>query len=94
MKNTSMSRRCFMKSTAAAVSALGLPSIVPSTVLGANAPSDKVNLGVIGYGNMGGGNTGSFLGIPEVRVTAICDIDRNRRNNGKNNIDNRYGNKD
>ena len=40
-------RRAFLKTTAA----LSLPLIVSPTVLGAQAPSERINVGFIGTGN-------------------------------------------
>ena len=37
------------------------------------APSDTINLAVIGCGPMGAGNMGAFLKDPRVRVTHVCD---------------------
>ena len=45
---SSISRRGFLKLGAAAVAA---PMIVPSSVFGQNAPSERVNLAVIGIGS-------------------------------------------
>ena len=57
MMSENTSRRSFLKA-AAAVSAIGVPMIVPSRVLGGpDAPSNKLNIAGIGIGGMGGGNT-------------------------------------
>lgn len=37
------------------------------------APSERLNLAVIGCGPMGGANMGAFLKDPRVRVTHVCD---------------------
>ena len=54
MKNESRSsRRHFIRSSVATTAAISLPWIVPARVLGrdgAVAPSDKITLGVIGFG--------------------------------------------
>jgi len=70
---TSASRRKFMKS--AALSAAGI-MIVPRHVLGGpgyTAPSDKVNVGVVGVGGRGRRNVEALLQLDEVQVTAIAD---------------------
>lgn len=38
------------------------------------APSDQVNLGIIGPGSRGQGDMRSFLRVPGVRFTALCDV--------------------
>ncbi len=54
MKQTaSMTRRGFLKGAATATSALALPALVPATVFGANAPSNRIVMGAIGMGSMG-----------------------------------------
>ncbi len=68
-----VSRRAFLKGTA--VSAAGF-MIVPRHVLGGPgfiAPSDKVNIGVVGVGGRGKENTGDLLQLPDVQVIAIAD---------------------
>ena len=45
MKNHSFTRREFLKSAALASATLALPTIVPSTVLGRNAPSNRITMG-------------------------------------------------
>lgn len=65
-------RRTFLQSTAAglAVSALA------SRRVRAQSPSDQVVLGMIGVGNMGTGRLREFMQHPDVRIGAICDVDR------------------
>ena len=73
-----LGRRHFLKSLLLAGSA---PWFVPARVLGAEgqpAPSNRITLGVVGVGAQGQSDLGAFLRIGEVRVTALCDV--NRRN--------------
>ena len=66
----SMSRRRFASTTAlAALSA----AIVPSRVLGAQAPSNKLNIAAIGIGGMGASNLRALEGET---IVALCDVDR------------------
>ena len=67
-----VSRRAFL----AAGAGFGLFNIVPSSVLGADAPSGKVAMALIGAGSMGCGNMRSFLAFPDVRFLAVCDVNR------------------
>lgn len=70
MKNP---RRKFIKNMA--VSAAGW-MIIPRHVLGGKgftAPSDKVNIGIIGAGGKGRQNAGAFFGLDDVQITAIAD---------------------
>ena len=85
-----VSRRAFL----AAGAGFGLFNVVPASVLGADAPSNQVTMALVGAGSMGMGNMRAFLGMPEVRVLAVCDVNREKRERGKAEVDNRYGNRD
>lgn len=74
-------RRTFLKSSAAA---LGVPTIVPASVLGGAAgpaPSDRVVVGSIGTGDLGRRHhlNNKLLPNKRVQVAAVCDVDRNHR---------------
>ena len=72
------------------------PSILPSSALGragSVAPSDRIVMGMIGVGGMGGGHVRGFLQHADVRVAAICDVREERRQAAKNIVDQRYGDK-
>lgn len=77
MKKINLSRRDFIKKSAL----FGSLSILPShIVLGKNsskglAPSDKVNLAIIGIGNRGRGVLQSMHGTKLCNIVALCDID-------------------
>ncbi len=73
MSERKPSRRGFLVSLATAAA---FPSIVPSTVLGANAPSNKITMGFIGTGNNGTNWLRNFLRDDRVRVTAVCDVNK------------------
>ena len=76
-------RRAFVtdvaKGLGAAAVASGFPAIVPSTVFGAGAPSNRINIGAIGAGRISRGH--DLPGLwkhPEARIMAVCDLDSNR----------------
>ncbi|RME94449.1 MAG: gfo/Idh/MocA family oxidoreductase [Verrucomicrobia bacterium] len=71
MKTT---RRRFLKIQAGALGALALPEIVPASVLGQNAPSNRIAVGCIGVGPQGRGDMRNFLHQNLCRVVALCDI--------------------
>ncbi len=93
-KHRSLTRRGFLKGAAAAGAAAALPAIVPASVLGADAPSNKIVMGAIGVGGMGSGDLQGFLGDSRVHFVAICDVDRNHRDRAKKTVDGRYKNND
>jgi predicted dehydrogenase len=73
------SRRSFLKtSLGGAVGLAWLPDFIPARVLGAAAPSKKINVAQIGCGRMGRNDLGSLLTEPLARVVAVCDLDSNR----------------
>lgn len=74
------------------LSAAATPMLVPSRVFGANAPSKRITIGMIGMGRQARfANLGPFLGFKETQVVAACDVDAWRLDNAKKMIDKHYG---
>ena len=81
-----MNRRQFLQKTTAAGVALGVPAIVPASVLGraakgksrsgVPAPSDRVTVGLIGTGRQGSGNNlqGADLKALGTRILGLLDV--------------------
>ncbi len=90
MEQTTLSRRGFL----AAGAGFGLFNLVPSRVLGATAPSNRVAMAMIGIGWQGGGNMNSFLSCDDVQVLAVCDVNTKKMESAKDRVDKRYGNHD
>ncbi|MFM1768120.1 MAG: hypothetical protein RJA22_649 [Verrucomicrobiota bacterium] len=85
------SRRSFLQHTAAAGLAAGAPFLLPSRVWAADVkPADQLTLGFIGMGTQGRGLMGGYLGRKECRVVAVCDVDTNRREHAKNQVEAHY----
>ncbi len=92
------SRRTFLKNSlslsAGALVFSGAPAIVPSSVFGKNAPSNKINIGQIGCGRIARTHD-----LPETfkndiaRLVAIADVDSYRRDSGKKLIEGWYAKK-
>ena len=72
---TSPTRRDFLR-TASAAAAVSAPYVVPASVFGADAPSNRISVGVIGAGNQGFLDLKLFMEQPDCRVTAVCDVNR------------------
>lgn len=91
-KKKSMSRRKFLHSSAVASVALsGIPYIVPSSVFGQNAPSNRINVGAIGTGRISRGHDLPGVWKHEfAQVMAVCDLDANRVNEAKDLVNNYY----
>jgi predicted dehydrogenase len=66
---TPLSRRSFLAGSAAAGAAALLPT---SRALGAN---EDIRVAVIGFNGQGMGHINTLLGLPGVRLTALCDLD-------------------
>ena len=82
------SRRDFLKNTVKAgvgsVVLSGFPTIVPASVFGKNAPSNKLNIGQIGIGRIA--RTHDLLETfkyDNARIMAVADVDRKRIESGK-----------
>jgi predicted dehydrogenase len=59
--------------------AAGFPAVVPASVLGANAPSKRINVGAIGTGRISRGHDLPGIWKHEAaRVMAVCDLDAKR----------------
>jgi len=65
-------RRRFLKSTAAV--GMGLVILPSGTLSGANAPSNKLNVALIGVGGRGRAHQGP---ISSENIVALCDVDEN-----------------
>jgi len=90
-----MKRRNFIKKTAAtAAGAMVIPTIVPSSVFGKSAPSNKINVGQIGCGRIARGH--DLPGVWQydtARVVAVSDVDSKRMADGKKLVEDHYNEK-
>ena len=85
-----LSRRTFLRGSAAAAAASAF-NIVPARVLGQSAPSNRIAMAMIGVGGMGNGNMGSFLGLDDVAVRIVCDVNDKKMAAAKKRVDEKYG---
>jgi myo-inositol 2-dehydrogenase/D-chiro-inositol 1-dehydrogenase len=82
-ENPSPSRRAFLKSSVTgavgAVVLSGFPTIVPASVIGKNAPSNRINIGMIGVGRIGvTSEMAGLIGKENTNIIAVCDLDKDR----------------
>ncbi len=73
------------------------PTIIPSSALGLGgktAPSNRITMGVVGWGMQGPGNTRAFLSLEDCQVVAACDLDKNHLRSAVDTINDHYQNKD
>jgi len=87
-----ISRRRFVKTVAAAAAA---PSVISATALGNDdkpVPSERITVAIIGCGKMAKDyHFRTLLKIPDVQVVAVCEVDRTRREVGKERVEKEYG---
>lgn len=87
-----MKRRSFLSQVIATGSA---PWIIPAHVLRSQtAPSNKITLGVIGVGAQGTHGMRAFLNLDDVRVAAVCDVNKQHIDAAKAHIKTAYGSDD
>ena len=68
-----LKRRAFLKTCGAALAA---PWLVPSSVLADTAPSQRINVALIGAGNQSRVDLPSMLRLDDVQVVAVCDVNK------------------
>ncbi len=75
MASGAISRRRLLGGAAgAAAAAWGAPTIVPSSVLGAFAPSNRIHVAFIGLGTQSNALVPAFLHQQDVQAVAVCDV--------------------
>src|SRR5271155_1702622 len=88
------SRRTFVKKALGVAAVSGFPAIVPSSVFGQNAPSNRINVGAIGVGRISRGHDLPGIWQHDVaRIMAVCDLDSKRVELGKALINGHYAEK-
>jgi len=63
---------------------------MPARLLGANAPSKKIQVAQIGCGRMGRSDLGNVLNESLARVVAVCDLDSHRLAEGRKMVEQFY----
>ncbi len=94
MSKHAMTRRAFVRGAGAA---LGAPFVITSAALGAEKKppaSERIVMGTIGLGGRGRHDMQALISNDDVQMVAVCDVQADRRNQGKAEVDKRYGNGD
>jgi predicted dehydrogenase len=89
-----LTRRNFLKTSAAAAAAVGFPTVIPASALGLDghtAPSNRITIGCVGVGGQGTSNMRAFLAQPDACVVAVCDVDTANRSAAKQQVDQQQG---
>jgi predicted dehydrogenase len=89
------SRRRFLATTAGGIVGssvvAGFPSIVPASVFGQAAPSNRINIGAIGNGRIS--RVHDMPGVwkyDQARIVAVCDLDSRRVEDAKRLVNQHY----
>ncbi len=73
---------------------IAFPTIVPATVFGQNAPSNRINIGVIGVGRIARvHDMAEIFKYDHAQILAVCDVDTKRVELGKQLVDETYSKK-
>jgi predicted dehydrogenase len=84
-------RRRFLQSSGLTAAAIGFPTIIPARVLGAGAPSNKINILQIGCGRIGRDmDMPGILKQDAARIVAVCDLDALRVADAKEMVEGSY----
>jgi predicted dehydrogenase len=93
-KKSPISRRTFLSAAGATIAA---PYIIPSSALGADgktAANSRINFGVIGNGGQAEGLMKTAIAHDNVRVIAVCDVDKSHSAAFKKMVDDQYNNQE
>ncbi len=89
-----VSRRTFLRRSAAAMAVVSSPLVVPRSVLGGAdkaAANDRIGVGLIGVGRQAMAyNLKPFLESPHTQVVAVCDVDAWRMDNALKAVEKAY----
>jgi predicted dehydrogenase len=92
-----MGRRRFIGVAGAAGAAIAMPTFIPASALGGGgrpAPSERIVVGIIGWGTIAPQNTEGLMKLDDCQVAASCDIDSRHLQQSLDAINQFYGNTD
>jgi len=87
------SRRAFLQGAVAAGTVFAVPTVLTAPVHGAAAPSNRVNVGQIGCGNISNYHIGYLSAMPDVRIVAVADAYTSRGEAAAAKLNEKYGGK-
>ena len=90
-----VSRRGFMRTAGVAAGAVAaFPTIIPSSVLGQNAPSKVLTVACVGVGGMGLAHISQMVKRDTVRIVSVADVDVYHQKRAAQIINKQYGSDD
>ena len=92
--NQFSSRRQFLKTAGALAGAAAGPMLLPRSLFGVHAPSNRITMGFIGTGRQTYAlNVPGFIKLPGVQVVALCDVDSWRLDETRKLVEEHYAKK-
>ncbi len=91
MKTDGLTRRTFLRRTALAGGLLGLPNVLVRTARGAEPALSRVNVGLLGAGGIAGYHFNHLSGMADVRIVAVADAYKSRREAMAKRCNDKYG---
>ena len=85
-----ITRRNFLRTSSTLAAAAAFPAISRAAI-GSTAPSNRVNVGVIGLRNMGWNDLSAVLHNPSARCVALCDLDKSVLDSRKDELTKKRG---
>ena len=88
-----MKRRDFIQKTSVtAIGGIFVPTVIPSTIFGKTAPSNQINVGMVGTGRqaINANLINGFLKLDNCRVIAVNDVDSWRMNLAEKTVNDTY----
>ena len=76
---------------------LAAPTFIPASAFGKAgrpSPSERIVIGIVGWGMMGPGNTSGLMAQKDCQVVAACDLDSRPLQQAVDSINRKYGNTD
>jgi predicted dehydrogenase len=86
-----LSRREMLKRAVAASTVFAVPHVLTQPLFGAAAPSNRVNVGQIGCGGISHYHVGFLGAMPDVRIVAVADAYKSRREAMAAKLNKQYG---
>lgn len=91
---TNVSRKNFLRASAMGAAAVAAPTVIPSSAMGYSgftAPSERITLGMIGFGLMMRAHFGRLLGDKRCQILAVCDVDKKKREEARDKVNAKNG---
>lgn len=86
-----LSRRGFLQASAGALTVPTFAETLLAQETKKTSANDRINVGFIGVGTMGRSHLGGFLGMDDVQIVAVCDVVKERREDARKRVEERYG---